>query len=304
MRHTKTHLLQLQSLPLLDKVELTKRRIRAWYEHFDGLVYVSFSGGKDSTVLKHIVDSMYDDVPSVYVNTGLEYPEVRRFALKQKNVIRVDPKLKFHHVVEKYGYPVISKTQAQYISEARRTKSDKLRRKRLYGDERGLGKIAEKWKPLIEAPFLISDRCCHKLKKDPVKRYEKETGRHPMVGNMTVESSLREERWFMHGCNAFALNRPISTPIAFWTEQDILAYIFENKLEIPSVYGEVLKKGGEYINTGLDRTGCMFCMFGVHLEKAPNRFQQMKKTHPKQHEYCINNLGVGKVLDYIGIKYE
>ena len=70
--------------------------------------------------------------------------------------------------------------------------------------------------------------------------------------------------------------------------------------------------------TGCDRTGCIFCMFGCHLEKEPNRFQQLKRTHPRQYEYCINGgemvdgkwqpnkegLGLGKVLDFIGVKYD
>lgn len=70
--------------------------------------------------------------------------------------------------------------------------------------------------------------------------------------------------------------------------------------------------------TGCDRTGCIFCMFGCHLEKEPNRFQRLKETHPRQYDYCINGgeyndqgmwqpskdgLGLGKVLDYIGVKY-
>lgn len=83
-QHNLDGLKQMQSLPLDIKVQMTKLRIKAWYDHWDGDVYVSFSGGKDSTVLKHIVDSMYDDIPSVFINTGLEYPEVRQFALKQK----------------------------------------------------------------------------------------------------------------------------------------------------------------------------------------------------------------------------
>lgn len=58
---------------------MTKERVRQWYEHWNGMVYVSFSGGKDSTVLKHIVDSMYYDVPALFVDTGLEYPEIRKF---------------------------------------------------------------------------------------------------------------------------------------------------------------------------------------------------------------------------------
>ena len=128
--HTADDLKQLQALSLETKITMTKQRIKAWYEAWkrfeicndvtgktrfvtidtrngetpalkenewikeaiDGQVYVSFSGGKDSTVLKHIVDSMYDDVPSLFVNTGLEYPEIQRFAMSQKNVVTVRPK--------------------------------------------------------------------------------------------------------------------------------------------------------------------------------------------------------------------
>lgn len=78
-RHLPHDLKQMQSVPLEGKIIMTQLRIRAWYEHWDGDVYVSFSGGKDSTVLKHIVDSMYKDVPAVFVNTGLEYPEIQQF---------------------------------------------------------------------------------------------------------------------------------------------------------------------------------------------------------------------------------
>ena len=78
-KHTAYDLEQMQSVPLEGKITMTMLRIRQWYEHWKGQVYVSFSGGKDSTVLKHIVDSMYDDVPALFVNTGLEYPEIQSF---------------------------------------------------------------------------------------------------------------------------------------------------------------------------------------------------------------------------------
>jgi 3'-phosphoadenosine 5'-phosphosulfate sulfotransferase (PAPS reductase)/FAD synthetase len=81
-KHTKGDLQQMQAVPLAGKILMTKRR--EWYDHFDGQVYISFSGGKDSTVLKHIVDSMYSDVPAVFVNTGLEYPEIQRFVREVK----------------------------------------------------------------------------------------------------------------------------------------------------------------------------------------------------------------------------
>ena len=70
-----------------------------------------------------------------------------------------------------------------------------------------------------------------------------------------------------------------------------------------SVYGDIVFEKGEYKTTGVNRTGCMFCMFGIHLEKGENRFQKMKKTHPKIYDYCINNLKCGEVLDYIKVAY-
>lgn len=121
-RHSSGDLAQMQSLPLDIKIQMTKRRIREWYEHYDGDVYVSFSGGKDSTVLKHIIDSMYNDVPALFVNTGLEYSEIQRFVKEVKDgkypcfntdVVIVRPEMRFDEVIKKYGYPVISKEISQ-----------------------------------------------------------------------------------------------------------------------------------------------------------------------------------------------
>lgn len=116
---TKLHLQQMQGLPLEMKIRKTQMRIREWYDYWGGTVYVSFSGGKDSTVLKHIVDSMYDDVPSVFVNTGLEYPEIQKFARAQNNVITIKPKVSFKDVITEFGYPVISKEVANCVRGAR-----------------------------------------------------------------------------------------------------------------------------------------------------------------------------------------
>lgn len=304
--HNSYDLEQMQSLPLEAKIIMSQQRIRQWYDYFDGQVYISFSGGKDSTVLKHLVETTSGvyDVPSVFVNTGLEYPEVRRFATSQPNVTVLTPKMRFDQVIEEYGYPVVSKEQAGYIYEARNTKSEKLRNKRLYGDERGRFKISKKWLPLVDAPFKISNKCCDVMKKNPVKDYEKSTGRKPYLGTMAGESSIRKNRWLKSGCNAFDNIRPTSQPMSFWTEQDILEYIVKFNLDYSPVYGEIKQdEEGNYYTTGADRTGCMFCMFGCHLEKEPNRFQRIKETHPRQYDYCMNKLGIKEVLDYIDVPY-
>lgn len=284
---------QRQSLPLDAKIVLSQQRIKDWYNHWEGQVYVSFSGGKDSTVLLHMVRELYPDVPAVFIDTGLEFPEIREFVKSIDNVVWLKPKMLFSDVIKKYGYPVISKETAQKLDEIRRTKSDKLLNKRLYGDDKGNGKISEKWKCLIDSPFKISNKCCNVMKKSPIKSYERKSGRKPIVGTMAEESSLRTTTYLKHGCNSFEANRPMSSPMGFWKEKDVWDYI--KKFNIP--YSKIY-------DMGYERTGCMFCMFGVHLEKGENRFQRMKRTHPKIHNYCMEKLGIKEVLDYIHVDSE
>ena len=71
-----------------------------------------------------------------------------------------------------------------------------------------------------------------------------------------------------------------------------------------SVYGDLIEKNGELCFTGCQRTGCVYCAYGCHLEKEPNRFQKLAISHPKLYDYCINKLGFGDVLDYIGVNYK
>ena len=110
---------QLQSLPLQAKITMAEQRIREWYEHFDGNVCISFSGGKDSTVLTDLVHGMYPDGPLVFANTGLEYPEIQAFA-RSMGAEFVRPKMSFSEVISTYGYPIISKEVAEAIHFARR----------------------------------------------------------------------------------------------------------------------------------------------------------------------------------------
>lgn len=310
------HQLQIRrGLDLENKILLTERRINEWYKHWCGEVYVSFSGGKDSTVLLDICRRLYPDIEAVFIDTGLEYPEIRQFVKTYENVIWLKPKMSFKEVINKYGYPIISKTQASYIQEYRDTKSSKLKKLRW----EGAFKISEKWKFLVNAPFKISDKCCDVMKKAPVFKYEQETGKKPIMGTLAEESNLRLQNYFTYGCNAFDTNRPVSNPMAFWTEQDVLNYLVKNNLSIADCYGNVVKANSmnrlfelegvkeELTTSKCTRTGCMFCMFGIQFDKNPNRFQMMKQTHPKQYNYCIrkeNGLNIGKVLDYIGIEYK
>lgn len=282
-----------QSLPLSEKIEMSQCVIETWWKYWDEKVYVSFSGGKDSTVLLHLVRSLFPDVPAVFADTGLEYPEIKEFVKCQENVVIKRPKLSFRQVIDQYGYPVVSKEQSRYLFEYRTSNSEKLKNIRLNGNAWNRGKVSKKWLYLLDAPFKISHKCCDKLKKFPICKYEKETGRKPYLGTVVDESSMRRNTYLRYGCNAFDTKRPISSPLSFWKERDIWDYI--RKFEIP--YSKIY-------DMGYDRTGCMFCMFGVQAQKEPNRFQTMKNTHPKIYEYCIDDLGLGKVMDFMGVNYK
>lgn len=128
---------------------------------------------------------------------------------------------------------------------------------------------------------------------------------------MADESKQRAAQWIKFGCNGFSMKSPISNPMSFWTEQDVLQYIQTRKLPICSVYGEVVEDfeaeglmegqvtfgdfAGDKIlkTTGCKRTGCMLCGFGCHLNND-TRFLQLKQTHEKMYNLLdiVKNNGV------------
>lgn len=375
-KHTISDLYQMQSLPLHIKVRMTQLRIRGWIDEYgeDG-VYVSFSGGKDSTVLLDIVRKMYPNVLAVFVDTGLEYPEIRNFVKTFDNVEWLKPKKTFRQVIEEYGYPFISKEVSdkvygarQYVkavAERERKTSNPIPYSPFMADLLGVDRRIEKENPVyqnlkmgiipnetaryqqivgtypgkngkpsaynltkykffLDAPFEISASCCKVMKKSPVHQFGKKTGRKPITAQMASESRLRTSQWLKNGCNGFEMKSPISNPMSFWTEQDVLLYIKENNLPICSVYGEIVEVEGKSIpvrdadmkelfdldrpllkTTGCERTGCMFCGYGCHLEKpGEGRFLKMKETHPKQYDYIMRPTSEGglnykEVIDWI-----
>lgn len=301
---TKEELQMLQALPLEVKIAKTKLRIEEWVRHWGkDHVYVSFSGGKDSTVLLHLVRQMYPDIPAMFVDTGLEYPEIKTFVKTFDNVDVERPRKTFKEVIEEFGYPMVSKQQASFIDNARHS-TDKIKLLRVTGThQENKYRIADKWIYLVDAPFNVSAKCCTYLKKLPARAYERRTKRFPFIGNLACESNLREMNYLKEGCNAFATTYPSSMPLGFWTEYDILHYIKTNNLKIAPVYGDIVVKGSKLTLTGVERTGCIFCGFGLHLEKQPNRFQRLERSHPKLHRYLMADLGFEDVCIYMNLPY-
>jgi len=300
---------QRQSLPLRLKMIHTLGVIHQWYESWDGNVAIAFSGGKDSTVLLNIIRKIYPDVPAVFADTGLEYPEIRAFVKTFDNVTIVKPKKTFRTIIEEYGYPVVSKKCSFMISMCQRPHENNIRSRTLYltgvnshGEKSGYT-IPKKWKYLVNAPFKISSKCCDFIKKEPLHTYEHDTKNKMFVATLASDSRLRENAYLQTGCNSFK-GTLISRPLSIWMEQDVLQYIKDSNLPICSIYGGIeTSEQGIYKCSHMDRTGCMFCLFGIHMEGSPNRFQKMKITHPSQYKYCIENLKLGEIMDFMGLAY-
>ena len=124
--HDAQRLKELQALPLHRKIQISQARIIEWYTRNKGNVVVSFSGGKDSTVLLHLVRSLFPDVKAVFSNTGLEFGEIQRFVRTFPNVDIVTPSMSFMEVISTYGYPLIGKEVAEAIYYARRIRSQSV----------------------------------------------------------------------------------------------------------------------------------------------------------------------------------
>ena len=302
-RHELWELKQMQSLPLQAKIQMTRQRIRAWVDEFgeDG-VYVSFSGGKDSTVLLDIVRKDYPKIEAVFVNTGLEYPSIRQFALSKENVTELRPSMNFRDVIIKYGYPIISKEVSLKVKETRKCPNG-YASKSFNGERANTAYDYSSYSYLLDAPLPISDMCCNVMKKNPVKEHEKKYGEFAITAQMAEESQARLTEWLENGCNAFEKKRPISNPMSFWTEQDVLTYIHTYNLTIAEAYGQVVVKndgidgqmnihdylgdyrGCQYETTGCKRTGCIFCAFGITQDKQ--RFVRLSEQEPKLCDYVM-----------------
>lgn len=266
-------------LDLETKIAKTKALIVEYTTRHDA--YLSFSGGKDSTVLLDIITKMGINMPIVFIDTGLEYPEIRKFALERATKV-VKPDLTFVDVLKKYGIPVASKEQSSFVEEIL-VSGNKQSHNRLDGF--GRFKLSRKWRPLLDAPFKVSSKCCYHMKKKPATKYEKESGRSAILGTRASESKLRMQQWLTHGCYHQGERTKLS-PLSFWSSEDVDRYIVGNGVEICEIYEHY------------DRTGCAFCLMG----RERNDWEGLKKlvsTHPTIWEYLKREFGYDEVVYYM-----
>lgn len=268
-----------QQWTLNQKIDHSLGVIDQFRNQYDGKVYVSFSGGKDSVAMLSLVEVIIPHVKCAFVMTGCESPSVCRFIRKQQQYHDIDiirPQKTLKQVFAECGFPLVSKEVAHHIKQVRRnpdcnTSNDMLNRKDRHG-------IPYRWRYLITEPYDVSDRCCYWLKKQPAYDYTKRTGLHPFVGLTAAESHMRTMAYLKRGgCNSFIEKKnqhPASWPLAIWTESDVKAYIADRHLQLPDIYEQ-----------GATRTGCMGCGFGAHIHGES--LEVMQRLWPRWYDMVM-----------------
>jgi 3'-phosphoadenosine 5'-phosphosulfate sulfotransferase (PAPS reductase)/FAD synthetase len=290
MKRTIKELRQLQSMTLEQKIDHACGTVEKFCNTVENPV-ISFSGGKDSTVLLHLIRKfMKIDLPAVFVNTGNEYPDIVKFVKTFDNVQILQPKYRIKGIIEKYGFPLISKDYSKMIYELRRNAPHSQRY--LTGIQAD-GKptsfiLPEKWRYLIAKQFSCSDKCCDFLKKSLNLKT------NSITGEMTSESILREKAWLRVGCNSFGERHSKSKPFSVWTQADIYQYINKFNVRICDLYSDCR----------INRTGCMFCGFGAHLESL-SRFEVVMEKYPAAYKYFLrlenNGVSYCEALNKCGV---
>lgn len=272
---------QRQAWTLNQKIDHSLGVIEQFNSHFNGQVFVSFSGGKDSCVMLSLVELIIPQVPCLFIMTGCESPSVCRFIRQMKaeghNIEMARPQKTLRQVFAECGFPLVSKEVSHDIAAVRRNPYCASSRKKLW--LANPHHIPERWMFLLNEPYNVSDRCCFWLKKQPSHEYIKRTGRHPYLGLLADEGYTRQTAYISRGgCNSFRDDdKQIATswPLAIWNEADVWQYIRDRKIKVPDIYAK-----------GATRTGCMGCGFGV--QRSTEGLEVMRREWPRWYDLIMN----------------
>lgn len=298
-------------------------------------------GGLDSITLFLFLRSIGINAPGISVSyledTSIQKIHKELGIITLKSAMREDGtrwnKVK---IIQEFGFPVLSKEIANKIETlANPTNRNKTVRHAIVTGETGeYGgfqknsriKMSQKWLEKFggyaneyegtnyQTPdFKVSSKCCYYLKEKPCDDWAKEHNSVPFLGLMASEGGRREKSLKINGCNYFGKSTTRSAPFAIFSRQDLLQLAIDLKVPVPEIYGTIERKeDGTLYTTKAQRTGCSMCGFGIHMEKHPHRFDQLRERNPKEWHYwmyecCIDEngekYGWSRVLDYIGVEY-
>ena len=310
-RKKKAQMAAMQALPYEVKVKRAELRAIEFVEKLDNMGLSSHVsvGGLDSIVLLLFLRKIGIDIPAISVS-ALEDKSIQRVH-RQLGIENVKPGKSKIEILNDVGFPVISKKIAGRIDTLQHpTERNKTVRHAIITGECGAQghfaknsrmKLPNKWLELFAgyenenegvnyqiAPFKVSNKCCLYMKEQPCDKWAKEHNSKPFLGLMASEGGQREEALTEHGCNYFGKGVIRSAPFAPFLRQDLLQLALDLEAPVPEIYGTIeCKADGTLYTTGAQRTGCSMCGFGVHMEKRPHRFDQLRQRNPKEWEFWM-----------------
>lgn len=270
-------------LLLFDRLEAIKSTINRYgIDNF----YISFSGGKDSMVLHKLIDMAIpgNKIPRVFINTGIEYNAivklVKDMAAHDDRFVIIKPSKPIRETLEMYGYPFKSKEHAMKVYEYQRTFKitphiQKYITIRPNDDRKGF-----KCPSILKYQFTenntlkISHLCCNKLKKEPVKAWEKQNDRSiGITGMRSSEGGVRSQI----GCILTKKGKvhrfnPLIKVNDEWEEW----FIEKEKIQLCELY---------YEPYNFQRTGCKGCPFALGLQDQLETMERYMPAERKQCEY-------------------
>lgn len=322
--------MQKQSLPYEAKLAHAEIKAREFYDRMEGGAFCSVGGLDSITLLTFLRQTVSKDIPGVSVS-ALEDKSTQAVHKTFDNFISLKPLKTKVQVIREHGFPVISKEKAGKIQLLQNPteKNATVRHAIMTGETGKLGgfrtsetgsrmRLPQKWLNLFggpenekygtyykTAPFKVSPDCCYYMKERPCDLYAKETGRKPYIGLMASEGGQRQKALMKHGCNYYGKTVTRSCPFAIFSRQDILQLALDLKVPVPAIYGTIERdENGMLYTTRAQRTGCSMCGFGIHIEKRPHRFDRLREDNPKEWRFWMYTMGWGKVLNYIGVRWE
>lgn len=270
-------------LLLFDRLEVIKTTNQKYdLEHN---AYLSFSGGKDSTILHYLLDMALPDnkIPRVFINTGIEYNDIVKFvkelASKDERFVIIQPTKPIKQVLETYGYPFKSKEHSLRVDQFNKGHNKNYIVKYTTGYEINGKKSAFVCPKILlyqfkeRGKYHYSNLCCQKLKKEPAHKWAKANNKSIVITGMRAEEGGNRKRL---GC-IITQNGKVAKfhPLIKVDEQWENWFIERERVQLCKLY---------YPPYNFDRTGCKGCPFSLHLQEQLDTMAQYLPNERKQCE--------------------
>jgi len=238
--------------------------------------YISFSGGKDSTVLHYVIDLALpnNNIPRVFINTGLEYKYIAEFvkelASKDNRFVIVNQTRNIKQTLQQYGYPFKSKEHSLRVEYFNKGTNSNYIKEYISGNGSFTCPKILLYQFKVRGQYNYSNQCCYKLKKDLAHKWQKLNHKPITITGMRNEEGGNRARL---GC--LSNNGKLFHPLIVVDEEWENNFIKEHNIKLCKLY---------YPPFNFTRTGCKGCPFALDLQK---NLDTLKELLPNEYKQCM-----------------